>query len=156
MSVEPRSDLAREIAALEFLKLDDLRLRWHATFGKVAPCHLSRSLLLRLFAYRLQAEAYGDLGSPTAQLLEKLGRAKTGDQKFVPLPSEVGRQGLLKPGTVLVREHEGISHHVIAVEDGFAWNGQTYLSLSQVARAITGTQWNGPRFFGLRDQKTPS
>ena len=156
MDIESRRDLASEIAALEALKLDELRLHWHAVFGKVAPVHLSKPLLLRLFAYRLQAEAYGDLSTVTVQQLEKLGRAKAGDDQPIPLPSEFSRQGLLKPGTVLVREHEGVSHHVMAVEDGFTWNGQTYPNLSQVARAITGTQWNGPRFFGLRDHKAPA
>lgn len=155
MSIEPGCDWRSAVAALETLKLDELRLRWHATFGRAAPSHLSKPLLLGLFAYRLQVNAYGDLNPATLQLLERLGQDKNGNDMPVPLPSEVGRQGLLKPGTVLVREHEGISHHVMAVEAGFAWNGQTFPSLSQVARAITGTNWNGPRFFGLRDEKSP-
>ena len=155
MDSEPGDRLTREIPDLESLKLNELRLRWHAQFGRAAPDTLSRPLLFRLFTYRLQAEAYGDLSSATVQFLEKLGRAKTGDGRSVLLPSEVGRQGFLKPGTVLVREHDGSTHHVIAVEDGFAWNGQTYASLSKIAKAITGTQWNGPRFFGLRDRNAP-
>ena len=136
--------------------MDELRLRWHATFGRAAPSHLPKPLLLRLLSYRLQAEAFGDLSPATLQLLERLGKAKGGNDPPVPLPSEVGRQGLLKPGTVLMREHEGLSHHVLAVEDGFIWNGQKFPSLSQVAKAITGTQWNGPRFFGLRDRVAPA
>ena len=155
MSIDAERDWAGEVAALEALKFDKLRLRWQATFGKAAPSHLSKPLLLRLFAYRLQVEAYGDLSPATLQLLERLGQANGGNDQPVPLPSELGRQGLLKPGTVLVREHEGLSHHVTAVEDGFIWNGQTFPSLSQVAKAITGTQWNGPRFFGLRDRTVP-
>ena len=155
MSINSDCDWAREITALESLKLDELRLRWHATFGKAAPSYLPKPLLLRLFCYRLQAEAFEDLSPATLQLLERLGQTKGGSDTPVPLPSEVGRQGLLKPGTVLVREHEGVSHHVMAVENGFAWNGRTFHNLSQVAKAITGTQWNGPRFFGLRDGKAP-
>ena len=62
----------------------------------------------------------------------------------------------LKPGTELVREHAGTLHRVIVVKDGFAWKGATYRSLSEVARAITGTNWNGPRFFGLRDRPQPA
>jgi hypothetical protein len=58
----------------------------------------------------------------------------------------------LKPGALLVREHAGVQHRVTVVEAGFAWNGATYKSLSEIARAITGTNWNGPRFFGLRDR----
>jgi hypothetical protein len=78
----------------------------------------------------------GDRGSPLA----KAGRCAC------------ARPGRLRPGTVLVREWEGGSHRVMVLAEGFAWNGTTYASLSQVARAITGTRWNGPRFFGLRDQ----
>jgi hypothetical protein len=67
----------------------------------------------------------------------------------VPVPDRVG----IRPGTPLVREWEGVSHRVMVMAEGFAWNGSTYPSLSKVARAITSTRWNGPRFFGLRDQK---
>ena len=59
----------------------------------------------------------------------------------------------LTPGTVLVREWDRKSHRVMVLADGFAWNGQTYESLSKIALAITGTRWNGPRFFGLRDKQ---
>jgi DUF2924 family protein len=61
----------------------------------------------------------------------------------------------LTPGTVLVREWDRQSHRVMVLADGFAWNGQTYESLSKIAFAITGTRWNGPRFFGLRDKQAP-
>jgi Protein of unknown function (DUF2924) len=61
----------------------------------------------------------------------------------------------LTPGTVLVREWDRQSHRVMVLADGFAWNGQTYESLSRIAFAITGTRWNGPRFFGLRDKQAP-
>ena len=67
----------------------------------------------------------------------------------MPVPDRVG----IRPGTLLVREWEGVPHRVMVMAEGFAWNGSTYPSLSKVARAITGTRWNGPRFFGLRDQK---
>jgi hypothetical protein len=67
----------------------------------------------------------------------------------VPVPDKIG----LRPGTVLIREWDGAPQRVMVLADGFAWNGSTYKSLSQVARAITGTRWNGPRFFGLRDKK---
>ena len=62
----------------------------------------------------------------------------------------------LTPGTVLVREWDRKSHRVMVLADGFAWNGQTYESLSKIAFAITGTRWNGPRFFGLRDKQAPT
>jgi hypothetical protein len=72
-----------------------------------------------------------------------------------PIPP-VPEKRSLKPGTILVREHEGVLHQVTVVNGGFAWNETTYRSLSEVARAITGTNWNGPRFFGLRDKTKPS
>ncbi len=72
-----------------------------------------------------------------------------------PIPPVPDKRSL-KPGTILAREHNGELHRVMVLDDGFAWNGATYRSLSEVARAITGTNWNGPRFFGLRDKARPS
>jgi hypothetical protein len=115
---------------------------------------LSRNLLLSLFGYRLQAAAHSDLSSGTLKLLDRLAQTKPGDGKTATSATGAGGHGSLRPGTVLVRDHGKISHHVMVVEKGFAWNGQTYASLSKVAEAITGTKWNGPRFFGLRDGKS--
>lgn len=154
MGIETGATLAREINDLGSLSQDDLRLRWQATFGRMAPSRLSRNLLLSLFAYRLQATAHGDLSFGTLQLLDRLAQTKPGDGKTTTSATGLGRHGSLRPGTVLVRDHDNVSHHVTVIEKGFAWNGQTYASLSQVAEAITGTKWNGPRFFGLRDRKT--
>ena len=70
----------------------------------------------------------------------------------VPVPGH----GRLMAGTVLIREHEGRQHHVMVTDGNFVWNGKTFPSLSKVAHAITGTKWNGPRFFGLRDKASPS
>jgi hypothetical protein len=101
-------------------------------------------------AYRVQAAAFGDLDKATARLLDRIAEeARAGKRAEVPVPDRVG----LRPGTLLVREWEGTTQRVMVMAEGFAWNGTTYASLSQVARAITGTRWNGPRFFGLRDQK---
>ena len=109
-----------------------------------------RRLLLRVLAYRAQAAVFGDLDKATARLLDRIADdAGSGKRVEVPVPDRVG----IRPGTLLVREWEGVSHRVMVMAEGFAWNGSTYPSLSKVARAITGTRWNGPRFFGLRDQK---
>jgi hypothetical protein len=151
---ETGTPLASEINDLERLSQDDLRLQWQATFGRAAPTRLSRNLLLSLFVYRLQATAHGDLSFGTIQLLNRLAQAKPGGEKTTSSATSPGGQRSLRPGTVLVRDHGRISHHVMVIEKGFSWNGQTYASLSQVAEAITGTKWNGPRFFGLRDGKT--
>jgi hypothetical protein len=141
--------LANEIAHLRGLDLDGLRARWRSIIGRPPPSHVPKTLLLRVLAYRVQAAALGDLDRVTARLLARLAsQARSGERAEVPVPDSIG----LKPGTVLVREWEGTPHRVMVLADGFAWNGATYQSLSQVARAITGTRWNGPRFFGLRDK----
>jgi hypothetical protein len=155
MLTEPRDNLAQEIASLDTLNLDELRRRWQAISGRTAPSHLSRHLLSRMCAYRLQANAYGDLNANTLQLLDRLGTASLKDNRPVPLPATLGGKPHLKPGTLLVREHSGTNHHVMVTSDGYCWNGKTYSSLSQVATAITGTRWNGPRFFGLSNKSSP-
>jgi hypothetical protein len=94
--------------------------------------------------------ALGDLDKTTVRLLDRIADdARSGKPVEVPVPDRVG----LRPGTLLAREWEGAPQRVMVLVEGFAWNGNTYPSLSQVARAIAGTRWNGPRFFGLRDQQ---
>ena len=134
------------------LELKGLRARWRSVTGREAPPHLSRHLLFAMLAYRIQADALGDLDAETFRLLKKVG-ASGSDDDIGPLTDtfDQRRRGLL-PGTVLTREFNGQTHRVMVVADGFAWNGRTYESLSTIAFAITGTKWNGPRFFGLRDQ----
>ena len=139
-----------EIAHLRGLDLDGLRARWRSLTGRAAPAHLPKTLLLRVLAYRVQAAALGDLDKATMRLLDRIAdEARSGKRVDVPVPDRTA----LKPGTVLVREWEGTPQRVMVLADGFAWSGETYASLSKVARAITGTRWNGPRVFGLRDGK---
>jgi hypothetical protein len=145
-------DIEAEIAHLSVLGLDGLRSRWRSEFGRAAPIHLSKHLLLRLLAYRLQAQAFGDLSPGTRRLLDGLAKSKGVNEQNTKIAVPLPNQGRLMPGTVLVREHEGHHHHVVVAEDGFVWNGKTYPSLSKAAFAITGTKWNGPRFFGLREK----
>jgi hypothetical protein len=148
-----------EIARLGDLDLDALRLRWRRLFRASAPPHLPRHLLLRVIAYRIQANAYGDLDRATLRFLDKIARERetrraSGDKparKAAPAIPPMPERSL-KPGIELVREHAGTLHRVVVLETGFSWNGASYRSLSEVARAITGTNWNGPRFFGLRDR----
>jgi len=139
--------LESEIAHLRGLDMDGLRARWRSLTGRRAPRHLAKGLMFRILAYRIQADASGDLDSATIRYLERI--ALDNDQgNSKSLPRSDGDQ--IKPGAVLVREWQGADHHVMALSEGFAWKGQVYRSLSEVARAITGTSWNGPRFFGLR------
>jgi hypothetical protein len=142
-----------EIAHLRDLDLKGLRARWQSVLQRPAPDHLSRHLLFAILAYRIQADRFGDLDHETSQLLDRAGAKESGAAMSARLVSFDQKRTELKPGTVLVREWDRRSQRVMVMSDGFAWNGQTYDSLSKVAFAITGTRWNGPRFFGLRDKE---
>jgi hypothetical protein len=139
-----------EIAHLRGLDLNGLRARWQSVLQRPAPDHLSRHLLFAIIAYRIQADRFGDLDFETSQLLDRAGAKESDAAMSTRLVSFDQKRTELKPGTVLVREWDRRSQRVMVMSDGFAWNGQTYDSLSKVAFAITGTKWNGPRFFGLR------
>jgi hypothetical protein len=142
-----------EIARLRGLALSGLRARWQSITGRQAPSHLPRHLLLAMAAYLLQAEAWGDLDAGALRLLKRVGSSRS-DAEVAPLTDAFDQQRHeLLPGTVLTREWNGHIHRVMVTKDGFAWDGNTYDSLSKIARAITGTKWNGPRFFGLRDKR---
>jgi hypothetical protein len=145
-----------EIAHLRGLDLRGLRSRWQSVFQRPAPAHLTRHLLFAVIAYRLQADRFGDLDHPTKQMVDGLVAKETGPAVSARLASFDQKRTKLIPGTVLVREWDRQSQRVMVMADGFAWNGQTFDSLSKVAFAITGTKWNGPRFFGLRDKEDRS
>jgi hypothetical protein len=146
--------LSSEIAALGALDLHSLWVRWRKLFRSQAPPHLSKALLLRIIAYRIQAKAIGDLDRDTLRFLDRLKPQRVtsgkGPAQVPAVPAVPAPRGV-KPGTIFVREHEGVVHQVMTMEKGFAWNGTSYRSLSEIARAITGTRWSGPRFFGLRE-----
>jgi hypothetical protein len=145
-----------EIAHLRGLDLKGLRSRWQSVFQRSAPAHLTRHLLFAVIAYRLQADRFGDLDHATKQMLDGSVAKETGPAVGARLASFDQKRAKLTPGTVLVREWDRQSQRVMVMADGFAWNGQTFDSLSKVAFAITGNKWNGPRFFGLRDKEDRS
>jgi Protein of unknown function (DUF2924) len=126
-----------EIAHLRSLALDALRRRWRAMFGRTPPAGLSKDLLGRMIAWRMQEQAFGGLDRESLRFLDGLTRHGGSPRRH------------LKPGTVLVRDYQGERHTVTVAPDGFDWQGTTYASLSAIARAITGTAWSGPRFFAL-------
>ena len=130
-----------EIERIRSLGLDALRARWRSMFGAMPPMALTKDLIARMMIYRIQEEAFGGLDRSTRKLLDGMAQGEKPG-------TEVKRR--LKTGTVLVREYQGERHTVTVVADGFVWQGATYGSLSTIARAITGTAWGGPRFFGLR------
>jgi Protein of unknown function (DUF2924) len=140
VSVDPAA-VEAEIDLIRSLGLDALRVRWRATFGRTPPAGLTKDIMGRMLAWRIQEQAFGGLDRATLRLLDGLAK---GDKS--------GLEGKrhLKAGTVLIREYRGERHTVTVVPDGFLWQGTTYGSLSTIAHGITGTKWNGPRFFGLR------
>lgn len=126
--------LASELAHLETLDLVGLRTEWQRRHGEV-PALRSVDLLRRVLAWRMQAAVLGDLDATTRRLLRQ-DRVMKGDG--------------LAPGTILMREWLGIRHEVEVAEEGFIHDGKVWKSLSKIARHITGSNWSGPRFFGLR------
>jgi Protein of unknown function (DUF2924) len=150
--VSAKVSLEDEIAHLRGLDLKGLRARWQSVTGRRVPSHLPRHLIFAILAYRLQADALGDLDAETARLLRKVGLGgSANDVALLTSASDLRRRDVLV-GTMLTREWNGQNHRVTVVNEGFAWEGRTYDSLSKIAFAITGTKWNGPRFFGLRDE----
>tara|TARA_R110002124_G_scaffold140378_3_gene304812 strand:- start:2000 stop:2419 length:420 start_codon:yes stop_codon:yes gene_type:complete len=124
-------------AALEALGLEPLRALWRERFG-AAPAIRSPEVLRLMLGWRLQAQRYGGLDAELRRAIRQPGVAR-------PLTS-------LTPGTRLTREWQGVRHEVVVEPDGrLRHDGEAYKSLSQIARKITGSRWNGPRFFGLRD-----
>src|SRR6202040_2136900 len=136
-----REAIEAEIDRLRSLGLDELRTLWRATFRSPPPLAFAKDLIARFLCWHIQEQAVGELDPDTAKHLDSLIR---GDKARADRPRR------LKPGTVLVRESQGDRHPVTVVPNGYVWHETTYASLSVIARAITGTAWNGPRFFGLR------
>lgn len=137
-------DVARDVAGLSTVATKTLKQRWLSVFDAGPPPGLGRALLVRMLAYRLQERAFGGLKPATRRFLSAC--AETADARRLP-PTPSSRAATA--GTVLVREWHGTSHRVTVLEQGCTWRGKRYRSLSEVARAITGARWSGPRFFAL-------
>lgn len=140
-----RVSLEDEIASLGDLVLADLRTRWQALYGRPAPKFFRRKLLVRAVAYQMQVKAFGGLSEETKRQLRKIAAAAR-DGTFDPVDLEPR----IKPGTKLIRTWKRATHEVTVLQDGFAWNGERHSSLSAIAKTITGTSWNGWRFFGIK------
>jgi Protein of unknown function (DUF2924) len=136
-----REAVEAEIDRVRSLGLDALRALWRTTLRSSPPPALTKDLVARFICWHIQEQAIGGLDPDTAKLLDSLAR---GDKPGTDGPRR------LKPGTVLVREYQGERHTVTVVRGGYVWGEAAYASLSTIARAITGTAWSGPRFFGVR------
>ena len=146
----PRHDdrLDRELAHLDQLNISALRSLWRARFRSVPPPIQSGDVLRRLIAWQIQVDAFGDCDEATLAKIRRLTRGSTNGATPFPTVS-------LKAGAILVREWRGVEHRVLVLDQGFEHKDKRYKSLSEVARAITGTHWSGPRFFGLESKRGP-
>jgi hypothetical protein len=129
------------------MPIAELRALWRAKLKTDPPKSFGPDLLRRSLAYKMQEDAYGGLDRATARLLKGLMAQFAKSNGRIVLPRRI------KPGATLVRQWNGQSHQVTVLEDGFAYQGKSYESLSEIARLITRTRWSGPKFFGLRAPK---
>jgi hypothetical protein len=136
-------DIEAELDHIAAMNINELRSLWREREGREAPSGFSKDLIARALAYAIQEEQLGGLSKEVKKLLAKPDKR-----------AEPSRR--IKVGSVIHREYAGVRHEVFVVADGFSWQGRTYPSLSAIAKEITGTRWNGPRFFGLRDDKARS
>ncbi len=139
-----RKGLGTIIMRIEAMSLDALRAEWKRRLGNSAPACRSKEVMRGLLAWALQAEALGGLTAETRSKLAQLGRRLQRSGRTADLP-----RSTLMPGAVLTRAWQGKLHKVYVLDGGYAYEGRQFASLSVIARAITGTRWSGPRFFGL-------
>ena len=145
----PKTDVLARLAALQTADTPDLKAQWRELFGKEPPPH-NRAYLRSRLAYRVQELAYGGLKPETLSRLEALGEQLDGGNVVIRRI-----RGDDKPvvGTRLIRQYQGVEQTVTVTPDGYEWQGRPYRSLSAIARAITGTRWNGWAFFGLQTRR---
>jgi hypothetical protein len=137
------------LAALKAMSVNELKTEWQAMFDAPAPNN-SRTFLESRLAYRIQELTYGGPDKQTRRLLDLLADEVEGT---LTRKTQIADPRNPVVGTKLIREWDGIAHTVTVLKEGFEWGGKRYKSLSAVARAVTGTRWNGYRFFGLRERK---
>jgi hypothetical protein len=136
------------VAALKTMPMPELKAEWRSLFDTEPPPFNRRSLENRI-AYRIQELAYGGLKPETRKRLEALGDIYDSDNVTT---RRIRHDARPVAGTRLLREYRGIEHTVTVLADGYEWQGRPYRSLSAIARAITGTRWNGLVFFGIKRQ----
>ncbi len=141
-----KEQLHTELANIQGKSLEALRAQWTKLFKLEPGPWISRDVLIRGLAWKLQEVMFGGISKTAARRMAQLSAELIDHGAIKPAQANA-----FKPGTRLVREWQGRVHEVVITEGGFIWSGSTYSSLSQVARLITGTRWSGPRFFGLKE-----
>ena len=141
----PAEKVEADVAAIAALSRGDLAERWRNRFGHEPPKGCGRTFLELAESYALQAVVFGPLKPSLRRHLEAEAQS-SGKRRAARMSKSISH---LTPGTRLVREWNGRTHHVDVIAGGFVWNGTRHRSLSAIAREITGVRWSGPRFFGL-------
>jgi hypothetical protein len=136
--------VARLLAQLPAMNHRQLQQYWRELIGREPSPGMRRNHMILILAYRAQEKAFGALKESTVRLLRELALGAPGQAQPAYRP---------KTGTRYVREHGGKLHEVTVLDDGFEYEGENYRSLSEIAKAITGTKWSGPAFFGLKRKK---
>ena len=166
-----RTNLAEELALIETLSREELAARWAKAFGTAAPAGVRRDLLMRGIAWDMQTRRLGGLSAVARRLLKaakadvqrrRAGRSKTASGNSGAQSHDENHKALnaaadvLHPGSRIVRDWCGQPHTVDVIENGYVYDGMVYRSLSSIAKVITGTNWSGPRFFGLVNRRAAS
>jgi hypothetical protein len=138
-------EIAGRITELPGLSKAELLLIWQENFGEPAPPHLRKELMVPMLAYRIQERAYGGLSQRVGKRLKEIARSLEAEKA-----TRKKLRFTLRPGTRLVRSWQGVLHEVKVLDSGYEYKGKSYASLSIIARAITGTRWSGPLFFGTK------
>lgn len=142
---ESPETISLRLASLESSSIAELKQQWQALYHSAPPYRISRELLTRAVAYRIQEQVCGGLKPSTRRLLIRLATGARSGRSLKPEPSSAA-----PAGTVLMREWHGVTHEVRVLDRGVLYKRKRYRSLSEVARVISGAHWNGPQFFGLR------
>jgi hypothetical protein len=144
-TIDQNAEIARDLAAISQTPIQQLRHRWRVAFCTEPPPAFGPDLLRRSIAQRIQEQHYGGLSATAQKQLDQIVKVMASKPNGrIQLPRRI------KSGSVLVRTWKNKSHRVTVLDEGFSFEGRAYVSLSEIAREITGTRWSGPKFFGLR------
>lgn len=140
--------IQQRLASLRSSSIAELKEQWRELYGSQPPRRISRELLIRAVAYRIQEQVSGGLKPSTRRLLIRLANDARSGRPLRPEPAPAA-----PGGTVLMREWHGVTHEVRVLDRGMLYKRKRYRSLTEVAQVITGAHWNGPQFFGLRSKR---